>query len=86
MNKFTASFRRSDQYKSQQNSPSLSPQPQRRESLVKPTWQNVVPGEVPFETLEKLNELSNGEQNSILQQQQVKLKLMLPKCPYLCVV
>lgn len=51
-----------------------SPIPQRRESLVKPTWQNVCPGEVPFETLEKLNQLSNGEQQSILQQQQVTKK------------
>lgn len=58
----------------QQYSPQHSPQPQehqRRESLVKPTWQNVCPGEVPFDTLEKLSSLSNGEQHSILLQQQV---------------
>lgn len=62
----------------QQYSPQHSPQPQeqrresiRRESLVKPTWQNVCPGEVPFDTLDKLIQLSNGEQQSILHQQQV---------------
>lgn len=59
----------------QQYSPQHSPQPQehRRESLVKPTWQNVCPGEVPFDTLDKLNQLSNGEQQSILHQQQVNV-------------
>lgn len=29
----------------------------RRESLVKPTWHNVCPGQVPADTLEKLNQL-----------------------------
>lgn len=33
---------------------------QRRESLVKPTWHNVCPGQVPAETLEKLNKMGNG--------------------------
>lgn len=68
----SASQRRQSQQ--HQYSPQHSPQPQdhhRRESLVKPTWQNVCPGEVPFDTLEKLNLLSNGEQHSILLQQQV---------------
>lgn len=32
----------------------------RRESLVKPTWCNVVPGQVPKETLEKLNQLGHS--------------------------
>lgn len=31
----------------------------RRESLVKPTWHNVCPGQVPPETLEKLNQLGH---------------------------
>lgn len=52
---------------------SPKPQEQRRESLVKPTWQNVCPGEVPFDTLEQLNKLSNGGQQSILLQQQVRI-------------
>lgn len=47
-----------------QNTP--IPQMHRRESLVKPTWQNVCPGEVPYDTLEKLNQLSNGDQQTIL--------------------
>lgn len=33
---------------------------QRRESLVKPTWHNVCPGQVPAETLDKLNKMGNG--------------------------
>lgn len=36
------------------------------QSIVKPTWQNVCPGEVPHETLDRLNQLSNGEQITIL--------------------
>lgn len=40
-------------------------QTQRRESIVKPTWQNVCPGEVPYDTLEKLNQLSNGQQQQV---------------------
>lgn len=42
---------------------SSNPQPevyQRRESLVKPTWHNVCPGQVPAETLDKLNKMGNG--------------------------
>lgn len=60
----------SSHHPNRQYSPQHSPKPQlqRRESLVKPTWQNVCPGEVPFDTLEKLNKLSNGEQQQILQQ------------------
>lgn len=38
----------------------------RRQSIVKPTWQNVCPGEVPHETLDRLNQLSNGDQSTIL--------------------
>lgn len=38
----------------------------RCQSVVKPTWQNVCPGEVPHETLDRLNQLSNGEQMTIL--------------------
>lgn len=59
----------SQSYQHQENVP--QPQKFRRESLVKPTWQNVCPGEVPFDTLEKLNKLCEGEQQSILMQQQV---------------
>lgn len=33
---------------------------QRRESLVKPTWHNVAPGQVPADTLEKLKKMGNG--------------------------
>lgn len=33
---------------------------QRRESLVKPTWHNVFPGQVPADTLQKLNKMGNG--------------------------
>lgn len=32
----------------------------RRESLVKPTWHNVCPGQVPPDTLEKLNQLGHS--------------------------
>lgn len=74
--------------------PSPPPTQERRESLVKPTWQNVCPGEVPLETLEKLDRLCNGEQICILSQQQVNWskrrileilsKLIAPN--YICVV
>lgn len=33
----------------------------RRESLVKPTWHNVCPGQVPPDTLEKLSQLGHSE-------------------------
>lgn len=57
------------QQQNRQSSPqSPQPQLQRRESLVKPTWHNVSPGQVPHDTLDKLNKLSNGEQHQILQQ------------------
>lgn len=46
----------SDQTSSHRTDASL----QRRESLVKPTWHNVCPGQVPADTLEKLNKMSNG--------------------------
>lgn len=59
---------RKQSYPSPQIQQSPQIQMQRRESLVKPTWQNVCPGEVPIDTLEKLNQLSNGEQTQILQQ------------------
>lgn len=67
---------RQQQYSPHHSSPPAAAAPpplenQRRESLVKPTWQNVCPGEVPFATLEQLNKLSNGGQQSILLQQQV---------------
>lgn len=48
------------------DSASASTSTARRESLVKPTWQNVCPGEVPHQTLDRLNQLSNGEQVTIL--------------------
>lgn len=75
-----------NQQQQQQSSPRHSTQPheQRRESLVKPTWQNVCPGEVPFDTLEKLNALNNGEQDSILLQQQVKLNMTTNSWQYCC--
>lgn len=44
-----------------------SPALNRRESLVKPTWHNVCPGEVPADTLEKLNKLTNGERHQLHQ-------------------
>lgn len=33
---------------------------QRRESLVKPTWQNICPGQVPADTLDKLKKMGNS--------------------------
>lgn len=33
---------------------------QRRESLVKPTWQNICPGQVPADTLEKWKKMGNS--------------------------
>lgn len=33
---------------------------QRRESLVKPTWQNICPGQVSADTLEKLKKMGNS--------------------------
>lgn len=38
---------------------------QRRESLVKPTWHNVCPGQVPPDTLDKLNKMGNGIHDGI---------------------
>ncbi|XP_031638389.1 ras-related protein Rab-37 [Contarinia nasturtii] len=67
-------------YRSQPNSPQL--QNYRRESLVKPTWQNVCPGEVPFDTLEKLNKLCEGEKQSILMQQQKFRQQTQQQCHY----
>lgn len=44
-----------------QTTSSKSEQPyQRRESLVKPTWQNICPGQVPADTLEKLKKMGNS--------------------------
>lgn len=51
----------------QSNNVPGSPAMQRRESLVKPTWHNVCPGEVPADTLEKLNKLTNGERHQLHQ-------------------
>lgn len=39
---------------------------QRRESLVKPTWHNVCPGQVPADTLEKLKKMGNGGHDNYL--------------------
>lgn len=39
--------------------PNGTPSLQRRESLVKPTWQNVCPGEISPSTLEKVNGIEN---------------------------
>uniref|UniRef100_A0A1B0G8H3 Uncharacterized protein n=1 Tax=Glossina morsitans morsitans TaxID=37546 RepID=A0A1B0G8H3_GLOMM len=36
---------------------------ERRESLVKPTWQNIRPGEIPVKTLEKINGISSDSDN-----------------------
>ncbi|CAD7081909.1 unnamed protein product [Hermetia illucens] len=47
----------------QPNSVNASPQHtelQRRESLVKPTWQNVCPGQVSPKTLERVNGIEEG--------------------------
>lgn len=51
----------------QLNSPGSPALSQRRESLVKPTWHNVCPGQVPPDTLEKLNKLTNGERHQLQQ-------------------
>lgn len=51
----------------QQSSVPGTPTMKRRESLVKPTWHNVCPGEVPADTLEKLNKLTNGERHQLHQ-------------------
>lgn len=40
---------------------------QRRESLVKPTWQNVCPGEISPSTLEKVNGIENKIQDIVQQ-------------------
>lgn len=60
----------------QQAGPPGSPALKRRESLVKPTWHNVCPGEVPADTLEKLNKLSNGERHQLQQLNQHDAILM----------
>lgn len=36
---------------------------QRRESLVKPTWHNVAPGQVPADTLDKLKKMNNAHEH-----------------------
>lgn len=36
----------------------------RRESLVKPTWHTMCPGQVPPDTLEKLNQLGHSEHDT----------------------
>uniref|UniRef100_A0A1A9V3R3 Uncharacterized protein n=1 Tax=Glossina austeni TaxID=7395 RepID=A0A1A9V3R3_GLOAU len=36
---------------------------ERRESLVKPTWQNIQPGEISVKTLEKINGISSDSDN-----------------------
>lgn len=60
--------RQSNSLQHQPSSVPGSPVPmQRRESLVKPTWHNVCPGDVPADTFEKLNKLSNGERNQLNQ-------------------
>lgn len=41
--------------------PTHSPELQRRESLVKPTWQNISPGQVPAVTLQRLRKMSSGD-------------------------
>lgn len=59
------------QQQQQQSTPPL----QRRESLVKPTWHNVCPGQVPHDTLEKLNKLSSNEQRQYQQLNQYDVAL-----------
>lgn len=51
-------------------STSASPDMPRRESLVKPTWQNISPGQVPVATLDRLRKMSSGEDAVDYQQQQ----------------
>lgn len=59
--------RHSSQIPHQASAPGSPASLQRRESLVKPTWHNVCPGDVPPDTLEKLNKLSNGERHQLNQ-------------------
>lgn len=66
---YNQSTQNAQSHRSEEDSQQL--QKCRRESLVKPTWQNVCPGEVPFETLEKLNKLGEDDKQSILMQQKV---------------
>lgn len=40
-----------------------SPTQGRRESLVKPTWQNIRPGQIPLKTLEKINGITSDSDN-----------------------
>lgn len=52
---------------------------QRRESLVKPTWQNVVPGQVPSSTLQNINGYGNGyQQVHISSNKQTKQQPAIP--------
>lgn len=46
-----------------------SPDSKRRESLVKPTWQNIGPGQVPVVTLERLRKMSSHDDDQQQQQQ-----------------
>lgn len=63
----TSSQHHFNQHQSQTNNhnnyPEFNHQQQRRESLVKPTWHNVIPGQVPPATLEKLNKLGSEDDN-----------------------
>lgn len=55
-------------------SPTPSPDMQRRESLVKPTWQNISPGQVPVATLERLRKMSSGDDSLDQQRSQLHHK------------
>ncbi|KAL9904361.1 RAS oncogene family member Rab26 isoform 3-T4 [Glossina fuscipes fuscipes] len=45
---------------------------ERRESLVKPTWQNIRPGQISVKTLEKINGISSDSDNDDSQPEQIR--------------
>lgn len=50
-------------YDMRSESTNSSPSHGRRESLVKPTWQNIRPGQIPLKTLEKINGITSDSDN-----------------------
>ncbi|KAI8117024.1 hypothetical protein CVS40_11019 [Lucilia cuprina] len=50
-------------YDMRSESTNSSPTHGRRESLVKPTWQNIRPGQIPLKTLEKINGITSDSDN-----------------------
>lgn len=51
------------QYDTRSESTNSSPIHGRRESLVKPTWQNIRPGQIPLKTLDKINGIISDSDN-----------------------